>query len=72
MKIKTGREKLDQFIGQADRDSDVYMLAHFSRSEDKYQVYYTIDAGDALMLVRDMCKRFNIDALALHEMLNED
>lgn len=70
MKIKTGRESLNDFIGQAERDGDVYMMAHFSHSEDRYRVYDNLDAGDALVLIMDLCKRFGIDGLTLIETLN--
>lgn len=66
MKIKTGRKKLDDFIGQANRDKDPYLLVHFSRNEDKYMGYNDhMDLGDALIIIRELCSQFNIEKKAL-------
>jgi hypothetical protein len=66
MKIQTGRQKLDDFIGQADRDKDPYLLVHFSRTDDKYMGYNShMDIGDALIIIHELCNQFDIEKRAL-------
>lgn len=66
MKIKTGRKKLDDFIGQADRDKDPYLLVHFSRCEDKYMCYNDrMDIADALIIINELCRRLGIEKKAI-------
>lgn len=66
MKIKTGRKKLDEFIGQADKDNDAYLLVHFSKVEDRYRAYYySLDHGDALLIIKGLCAEFNLSPEAI-------
>lgn len=51
-----------------ERDDDCYFVAHFSRSEDHYEVTANIDAGDALILVRELIQRFKLSPRAILAM----
>jgi hypothetical protein len=66
MKINDGRKKLEGFIKQAEKDGDPYLIVHFSREEDRFKgIQDGLDFGDALIIVNQLIKEFDIQPEAL-------
>jgi hypothetical protein len=73
MKTSTGREILNPFIEQAEKDKDSYLIVHFSDEEDKYVGYHNhMDLFDAVIVIKDLIKSHNIPVNLLAMMLNSE
>ena len=66
MTIEQGKELLQPFIEEATKDKDVFLLVHFSSQEDKYNgMDEGLDALDAMIIIKQLVKNFNIDKTLL-------
>lgn len=64
MKLKKGKELLQPFIDEADKDNDPYLLVHFSRQEDKFTgLHERLDKMDAQIIMKELVKFFEFDEL---------
>ena len=69
MTIQQGEQLLAPFIEAAKKDKDPFILVHFSRQDDYYQGRDCgMDMGDALLVIRQLIKAFDINTDALANM----
>lgn len=61
---------LQPFKEKIEADGDACMINFFSRSEDMFQIdEYGMDIGDALLVIDNLVRRFDIDIETLSETL---
>ena len=68
MTIKEFKQKADEFYQQIS-DGDRIFFVLFSEHDDKYWITTTVDKLEALIIIEDIVKMFNINPDILHEML---
>jgi hypothetical protein len=55
-----------------DRDGDVFLMFYFSRKQDRYQGWLNgLDAGDALIVIDELVKKYNLNVDVLAKMLTK-
>ena len=69
MKIKEFKTEIKKLIKKGS-ESDHYFLVWFSKKDDKYHTITKMDTGDALILIKELAKRYcNPEVVA--QMLND-
>ena len=68
MTIAESRTFLDEVTKRAEADSDTFFHAYFSRSEDKYEAWGNMDAGDALIVVQGLIRTFELSPTVIAAM----
>lgn len=64
MTQEKARELLDPFIKESVHDTDPFFIVHFSRCEDAYKGYHEgLDTFDAIIVVKNLIKQFNLSPL---------
>lgn len=72
MKIEEAQKYVDQINHIAEADDDTFLVVYFSREEDKYQGWHhQMDGGDALLVIKQLVKRFGLSAVAIANMTSE-
>jgi|GEM_PF-961298 len=63
MKNEEAYKAFEPLKEKMDADNDVYLLVHFSRSEDTYKGYQSdkMDGGDALIVVQHLIEHFKLN-----------
>jgi hypothetical protein len=68
MKLEKADEMAEVLFNQAAADGDRVLMIYFSREEDKYRATGHLDAGDALIVIGQLIKTFNLSAEAIAQM----
>lgn len=69
MTIAEAEKWIQPIERRVERDNDAMMLAYFSRSEDKYNGFVMgMDAGDALLVIEQLVKKFKLSPAAIAAM----
>jgi hypothetical protein len=66
MKNKEFKELVHPIAFQLTLDTDAYLFVHFSSQEDKFEaIHNNMDGLDAMIVIKNLVKHFNIDPLLL-------
>jgi hypothetical protein len=65
MSIDDGKKQTDAFIAAAEQHGDRFLVAHFSKEEDKYLARHNLDAGDALIVIHKLIDEFGLEPEAI-------
>lgn len=66
MTTEQSEDLLRPFVAQAKKDGDPYVVAIFSREEDRYCCGHDgLDQLDAMILIKGLVKHYKIDELLL-------
>jgi hypothetical protein len=73
MKAADAKQMIEPFMDRCDGDRDRYMISHVSTIED-YGSFFcnNMDMGDALVVIKELYKRFGFNAEVLKMTLTED
>lgn len=57
------------FCRECEKDGDPFLVVHFSRVQDRYEGFNDgMDAGDALIVIRELVKQFELDKEVIANM----
>lgn len=66
MKTRNFLAKVQPIADHLASENDAYLLVHFSSEEDKFEaIHNNMDGLDAMIVIKNLVKHFNIDPLLL-------
>lgn len=69
MTIETGKRLLNHFHKAAKLHKDAYLTVHFSREDNQFNGQdYGMDMYDAIIIIEELAKKFNLKPEALAQM----
>jgi len=71
MKIKRSKQLVKPFIDQCKKDNDCYLIVHFSKEEDKFAGYDKMDFADALLIIYELIKQYDLNSEVIIESLKQ-
>jgi len=69
MKIIEGKRLLKPFMNQCNKDSDCYLIFHFSQEQDKFNAIAKMDSGDALVIIHELVEQYGLNPEAVYKSL---
>lgn len=64
MTIEKGKQLVQSFIEQTDKDTDPYLIVHFSREDDRFNgLHERLDKMDAQIIIKQLIEFFDFDEL---------
>ena len=70
MTITEAERQIDTLSNRAEMDNDAMLVVYFSREQDAYNGYMTnMDAGDALMVIEQLIRKFDLSPEAIAAMI---
>lgn len=69
MKIKEGEKLIKSFVENCEKNSDPYLVVHFSKEDNHFQgTHDFMDSFDAIIVIKNLIKEFGIDKRILAKM----